>query len=124
MPRIAAASFAGAMLEWYDFFIFGTASALVFGPLFFPLADSFAGTMASFATLGVGFLARPIGGIVFGHIGDLNGRKSALITTLLIMGTATFLIGLLPTYKTGGVLAPILLVLLRLIQGFGLGGEY
>lgn len=124
MPKIAAASFAGAMLEWYDFFIFGTASALVFGPLFFPLADSFAGTMASFAAFGVGFLARPIGGIVFGHIGDRYGRKSALITTLLIMGFGTFLIGLLPTYKTGGVLAPTLLVLLRLIQGFGLGGEY
>jgi len=124
MTKIAAASFAGAMLESYDFFIFGTASALVFGPLFFPLADPFAETMASFATFGVGFLARPIGGIVFGHIGDRIGRKSALITTLLIMGIGTFLIGLLPTYKTGGVLAPILLVLLRLIQGFGLGGEY
>ena len=124
MPKIAAASFAGAILEWYDFFVFGTASALVFGPLFFPLGDSFARTMASFATFGVGFLARPIGGIVFGHIGDRNGRKSALVATLLIMGFGTFLIGLLPTYKTGGIWAPALLVLLRIVQGFGLGGEY
>jgi MHS family shikimate/dehydroshikimate transporter-like MFS transporter len=124
MPRIAAASFAGAMLEWYDFFVFGTASALVFGPLFFPHANSLAGTMASFATFGVGFLARPIGGIVFGHIGDRIGRKSTLIATLLIIGFSTFLIGLLPTYKTAGVWATALLVVLRLIQGFGLGGEY
>lgn len=124
MPKIAVASFAGAMLEFYDFFVFGTASALVFGPLFFPLADPFARTMASFATFGVGFLARPIGGIVFGHIGDRIGRKSAMIASLLIIGIGTFLIGLLPTYKTGGMWAPTLLVLLRLFQGFGLGGEY
>jgi len=124
MNRVAAASFAGAVLEWYDFFIFGTASALVFGDLFFPSADPLSGTIASFATFGVGFLARPVGGIVFGHFGDRVGRKSALIATLLIIGVGTFLIGLLPTYQTAGVWAPILLVILRLVQGFGLGGEY
>jgi len=124
MPKVAAASFAGAMLEWYDFFVFGTASALVLGPLFFPRADPLAGTIASFATFGVGFLARPIGGIVFGHMGDRIGRKSTLIATLLIIGIGTFFIGLLPTYSTAGVWAPVLLVFLRLVQGFGLGGEY
>ncbi|WP_254070631.1 MFS transporter [Acidisphaera sp. L21] len=124
MSRIAAASFAGAMMEWYDFFIFGTASALVFGPLFFPNEDPLAGTAASFATFGVGFLARPLGGIVFGHIGDKVGRKSSLIATLLIIGLGTFLIGVLPTYSTAGIAAPIMLVVLRLLQGFGLGGEY
>jgi MHS family shikimate/dehydroshikimate transporter-like MFS transporter len=124
MPKVAAASFIGAMLEWYDFFIFGTASALVLGPLFFPGSDPMAGTMASFATFGIGFLARPVGGIVFGHIGDRVGRKAALIATLLIIGIATFLIGVLPTYATAGVWAPALLVALRLVQGFGLGGEY
>ncbi|MDR3441009.1 MFS transporter [Telmatospirillum sp.] len=124
MSKVAAASFAGAVLEWYDFFIFGTASALVFGELFFPSVDPMAGTIASFATFGVGFLARPIGGIVFGHMGDRIGRKSALIATLLIIGIGTFLIGLLPTYSSAGVWAPVLLVALRLVQGFGLGGEY
>ena len=124
MPKIAAASFVGAMLEWYDFFIFGTASALVLGPLFFPGGDPLAGMMASFATFGVGFLARPIGGIVFGHFGDRVGRKSTLIVTLVIIGLGTFLIGLLPTYATAGSWAAVGLVALRLVQGFGLGGEY
>ncbi len=124
MPKIATASFVGAMLEWYDFFIFGTASALVLGPLFFPGRDPFSGMMASFATFGVGFLARPLGGIVFGHLGDRVGRKSTLIATLVIIGLGTFLIGLLPTYATAGGWAAVGLVVLRLIQGFGLGGEY
>jgi MFS family permease len=124
MPKIAAASFAGAMLEWYDFFIFGTASALVLGPLFFPNNDPFAGMMASFATFAVGFLARPLGGIIFGHLGDRVGRKSTLIATLVIIGLGTFLIGLLPTYATAGGWAAVGLVVLRLVQGFGLGGEY
>ena len=124
MGRIAAASFVGAMMEWYDFFIFGTASALVFGQLFFPGQSPATGTIASFATFGVGFLARPLGGIVFGHIGDRVGRKSSLVATLVIIGFGTFLIGCLPTYATVGIWAPALLVVLRLIQGFGLGGEY
>ncbi len=124
MRRVVAASFAGALLEWYDFFIFGTAAGLVFGPLFFPQEDPIVGTIAAFATFGVGFLARPLGGIVFGHYGDRVGRKVTLIWTLIIVGLSTFLIGLLPTYASAGVWAPALLVVLRLVQGFGLGGEY
>ncbi|MDQ2803337.1 MAG: MHS family MFS transporter [Pseudomonadota bacterium] len=124
MPRVAAASFAGAVLEWYDFFLFGTASALVFGPLFFPGINKAASTGAALATFGVGFIARPLGGIFFGHLGDKLGRKVTLIATLLIVGTGTFLIGLLPTYARIGIWAPITLVILRLVQGFGLGGEY
>ena len=124
MRKIATASFVGAMMEWYDFFIFGTASALVFGQLFFPGESPATGTLAAFATFGVGFLARPLGGIVFGHLGDRVGRKSSLVATLVIIGLGTFLIGCLPTYATVGVWAPVLLVVLRLVQGFGLGGEY
>jgi len=124
MRKVVIGSFAGALLEWYDFFIFGTAAGLIFAPLFFPQSDPLVGTIASFATFGVGFLARPLGGIVFGHYGDLLGRKVTLIWTLIIIGTATFLVGLLPTYATAGVWSPILLVVLRLLQGFGLGGEY
>ncbi|WP_428490645.1 MFS transporter [Rhodopila sp.] len=124
MPKVAAASFAGAVLEWYDFFLFGTASALIFGPLFFPATNAAASTGAAFATFGVGFIARPLGGIFFGHLGDKLGRKVTLIATLLITGTGTFLIGLLPTYASIGIWAPIGLVILRLVQGFGLGGEY
>ena len=124
MSKVAAASFAGAVLEWYDFFLFGTASALIFGPMFFPAANAAASTGAAFATFGVGFIARPIGGIFFGHLGDKFGRKVTLIATLLITGTGTFFIGLLPTYASIGIWAPIALVILRLVQGFGLGGEY
>lgn len=124
MRRVVAASFAGAMLEWYDFFLFGTASALIFAPLFFPSYDPLTGIIASFATFGVGFFMRPIGGIVFGHFGDKIGRRITLIWTLLIVGISTFLIGCLPTYEQGGIFAPILLLLCRLVQGFGLGGEY
>jgi MHS family shikimate/dehydroshikimate transporter-like MFS transporter len=124
MRKVVMGSFAGALLEWYDFFIFGTAAGIVFGPLFFPQSDPIVGTIAAFATFGVGFLARPLGGIVFGHYGDKIGRKVTLIWTLMIVGVSTFLIGLLPTYSSVGVTAPVLLVILRLIQGFGLGGEY
>ena len=124
MRRVVAASFAGAMLEWYDFFLFGTASALVFAPLFFPEYDPITGTIASFATFGVGFFMRPIGGIVFGHFGDKIGRRVTLIWTLMIVGIATFLIGVLPTYDQAGIWGPILLLICRLVQGFGLGGEY
>ena len=122
--RVVLASFIGTTIEWYDFFLYGTAAALVFNRLFFPTLDPVAGTMAAFATYAVGFFARPVGGIVFGHFGDRMGRKSMLVTTLMLMGTATFLIGLLPTYDQVGPAAPVLLVLLRFVQGFGVGGEW
>lgn len=122
--RVVIASFIGTTIEWYDFFLYGTAAALVFNKLFFPNFDPLAGTMAAFATYAVGFFARPIGGIVFGHFGDKIGRKSMLVTTLMLMGVATVLIGLLPTYSQIGVAAPVLLVLLRFVQGFGVGGEW
>lgn len=122
--RVAIASFIGTTIEWYDFFLYGTASALIFNKLFFPNYDPLTGTLASFGTYAVGFAARPIGGIVCGHFGDKIGRKSMLILTLLIMGVATFLIGCLPTYNEIGVWAPIFLVVLRMAQGFGVGGEW
>ncbi len=114
----------GSALEWYDFYIYGLASALIFGPLFFPKYDTTAGTLASFATFAVGFLARPFGGLFFGHFGDRWGRKPMLVATLLLVGGSTFAIGLLPTYAQVGVWAPILLLFLRLCQGFGAGAEY
>jgi len=122
--RVVIASFVGTTIEWYDFFLYGTAAALVFNKLFFTNLDPLAGTMASFATYAVGFFARPLGGVVFGHYGDKIGRKSMLVTTLMLMGVATVLIGLLPTYETIGLWAPALLVLLRFVQGFGVGGEW
>jgi MFS family permease len=122
--QVAAASFIGTTIEWYDFFLYGTAAALVFNRLFFPEFSPLAGTLPAFSTYAVGFVARPVGGIVIGHYGDKIGRKSMLILSLLIMGVATFLIGLLPTYAAIGVAAPILLVVLRLAQGFGVGGEW
>lgn len=118
------ASFIGTTIEWYDFFLYGTAAALVFNRLFFPTLDPFAGTMAAFATYAVGFFAPLVGGVVFGHFGDRMGRKSMLVTTLMLMGTATFLIGVLPTYEQIGVAAPVLLAALRFVQGFGVGGEW
>jgi metabolite-proton symporter len=124
VARVVLASFIGTTIEWYDFFLYGTAAALVFNRLFFPELDESAGTMASFATYAVGFFARPAGGIVFGHFGDRMGRKSMLVTTLMLMGLATFFIGVLPTYDQIGVAAPVLLVVLRFIQGFGVGGEW
>jgi MHS family shikimate/dehydroshikimate transporter-like MFS transporter len=122
--RAVLASFIGTTIEWYDFFLYGTAAALVFNQLFFPNVEPRAGTMAAFATYAVGFFARPVGGIFFGNLGDRVGRKSILVATLTLMGLATFLIGVLPTYAQAGILAPILLVLLRFIQGFGVGGEW
>jgi MHS family shikimate/dehydroshikimate transporter-like MFS transporter len=124
MMKVASAGIIGALLEWYDYYIFATASALVFGPLFFPGGDPFAGTMASFGAFAAGFLARPLGGVLFGHIGDTFGRRTALVATLLIIGLGTFLIGLLPTYASIGNWALLLLVVLRVAQGIGLGGEY
>lgn len=122
--RVVLASFVGTTIEWFDFFIYGTAAALVFGELFFPNENEFVGRMAAYGTFAIGFFARPLGGIVFGHYGDRIGRKAMLVTTLMMMGVATFLIGVLPTYSTIGVAAPIILILLRLIQGFGVGGEW
>ena len=122
--EVAVASLIGTAIEWYDFFIFGTAAALVFGQLFFPSAEPIIGTLYSFAIFGVAFLARPLGGIVFGHYGDKIGRKSMLVMTLLIMGVATTLMGALPTYESIGIWAPILLVILRFLQGVAVGGEW
>lgn len=124
MTKVALGSFAGALMEWYDFFVFGTAAALVLDKLFFPDGNPTLAKLSAFATFGVGFLARPLGGILFGHLGDRAGRKKTLIITLSVVGTCTFAVGLLPTYHTAGFWAPVLLVLLRLGQGFGLGGEY
>ncbi|CAB3889297.1 Fosfomycin resistance protein AbaF [Achromobacter insuavis] len=122
--RASTAAFIGTMIEWYDFYIYATAAALVFGKLFFPSATGFYGTLAAFGTFAVGFFARPLGGALFGHIGDRIGRKKSLVITLLMMGTVTVLIGLLPTYASIGVWAPVLLVLLRIVQGVAVGGEW
>ena len=122
--KVILASFIGTTIEWYDFFLYGTAAALVFPRLFFPEDDESIGLLKSYGSFALGFFARPIGGIVFGHYGDRIGRKAMLVTTLMMMGLATFLIGLLPSYQTLGVAAPLLLVFLRLIQGFGVGGEW
>ncbi|MFK0043903.1 MFS transporter [Streptomyces sp. NPDC090741] len=122
--RIVAASLIGTTIEWYDFFLYGTAAALVFNKLFFPTSDPLTGTLIAFITYAIGFLARPIGGVVFGHFGDKVGRKKLLVLSLLMMGGATFAMGLLPTYTSIGVGAPVLLTVLRLVQGFALGGEW
>ena len=123
--RIAGlASMAGTTIEWYDFFLYGTAAALVFNKLFFPALDPLSGVLAAFATYAVGFIGRPLGGIVFGHFGDKVGRKSMLILTLLMMGVPTVLIGLIPTYDSIGYWAAVLLVTLRFLQGVAVGGEW
>jgi MFS transporter, MHS family, shikimate and dehydroshikimate transport protein len=121
--RVALASTIGTIAEYYDFFAYGTAAALVFGKLFFPTADPLMGTVAAFASFAVGFIARPIGGMVFGHFGDRIGRKKALIVTILIVGLGTVCIGLLPTFAQVGIWAPIGLISIRVLQGFGVGGE-
>lgn len=122
--RVVLASFVGTTIEWYDFFLYGTAAALVFNQVFFPGSDPQIGTIKAFATYAVGFFARPVGGVVFAHYGDRLGRKSMLVITLMLMGVATFLIGLLPSHASIGIWAPVLLVTLRFIQGFGVGGEW
>ncbi|MCY0928190.1 MFS transporter [Streptomyces sp. H27-H1] len=122
--RIVAASLIGTTIEWYDFFLYGTAAALVFNKLFFPTADPLTGTLIAFLTYAIGFLARPLGGVVFGHFGDKVGRKKLLVLSLLMMGGATFAMGLLPTHASIGIGAPIMLTALRLVQGFALGGEW
>jgi metabolite-proton symporter len=124
LRRVVAASMIGTTIEWYDFFLYGSAAALVFNKLFFPSFDPLVGTLLAFATYAVGFVARPLGGIVFGHYGDRIGRKRLLMLSLVIMGVATILIGLLPTYARVGVWAPVGLIVLRLVQGFAVGGEW
>jgi metabolite-proton symporter len=124
LARIVSASLVGTTIEWYDFFLYGSAAALVFNTVFFPDFDPLTGTLLAFSTYAIGFAARPIGGLVFGHFGDKVGRKKLLILSLLMMGVATFAIGLLPTYAAVGAAAPLLLTFLRLVQGFALGGEW
>ncbi|MEU9081108.1 MFS transporter [Streptomyces sp. NPDC048357] len=124
IKRIVAASLVGTTIEWYDFFLYGSAAALVFNTLFFPSSDPLVGTLLAFLTYAVGFAARPLGGVVFGHFGDRIGRKKLLVLSLLMMGGATFAMGLLPTHASIGVGAPVLLTVLRLVQGFALGGEW
>ncbi|MEV0490158.1 MFS transporter [Streptomyces atratus] len=124
LKRIVAASLIGTTIEWYDFFLYGSAAALVFNKLFFPDSEPLVGTLLSFLTYAVGFAARPLGALVFGHYGDRLGRKKLLVLSLLLMGGATCAIGLLPTHATVGVAAPVLLTVLRLVQGFALGGEW
>ncbi len=124
MGAIAFAGTFGTIIEWYDFLIYGTAAALVFNKLFFPTVDPLTGTLAALATYAVGFVARPVGGALFGYFGDRIGRKSMLLLTMMIMGLGTFLVGLLPTYNQVGILAPILLIVLRFTQGLALGGEW
>jgi metabolite-proton symporter len=124
LRKVVLASMIGTTIEWYDFFLYGTAAALVFNKLFFPQADPLTGTMLAFTTYALGFVARPLGGLVFGHLGDRIGRKKLLMASLIMMGGSTFLIGLLPTFGQVGLFAPLMLVLLRLVQGFAVGGEW
>ncbi|MFG2986339.1 MFS transporter [Streptomyces sp. NPDC048258] len=124
IARIISASLIGTTIEWYDFFLYGSAAALVFNKLFFPSSEPLVGTLLAFLTYAIGFAARPLGGLVFGHYGDKIGRKKLLVLSLLMMGGATFAMGLLPTHASIGVGAPVLLTLLRLVQGFALGGEW
>src|SRR5271168_4050776 len=123
LPLVITASSVGTIIEWYDFYIYGTL-AFFFGGLFFPTGNPTAATLASLATFGAGFAVRPFGAIFFGRVGDLTGRKYAFLVTLTVMGLSTVLCGCLPTYATIGLLAPVLLVLLRLVQGLAIGGEY
>lgn len=122
--KVAFAAFIGTTIEWYDFYIYALASVLIFSQLFFPADNEFIGVLGSFAAFAIGFLARPLGAIIFGHIGDRLGRKKSLIITLMLMGIATTCVGLLPTFATIGIFAPILLVLLRILQGVAVGGEW
>lgn len=124
MTRLAAASLAGTAVEFYDFFVYGTAAALVLGPLFFPTFSPLAGSLAAFGTFGIGFIARPLGSVVFGHIGDRYGRRPVLFLSLFLTGFATVAVGCVPSYATIGAAAPVLLLVLRFLQGLGLGGEW
>src|SRR5215510_4967233 len=122
--RLATASLVGTTLEWYDFTIYNTLAALVFNRLFFPSFDPLSGTILAFSTYAVGYLSRPFGGVVFGHLGDRRGRRFVLVATLVLMGLTSALMGVLPTYASIGVVSPMLLVALRFVQGVALGGEW
>jgi MHS family shikimate/dehydroshikimate transporter-like MFS transporter len=124
LRRVVVASLIGATIEWYDFFLYGTVAGIVFNKLFFPVQDPLVSILLAYTTFAIGFVARPLGGVIFGHFGDRIGRKSMLILTLMIMGVATVLIGLLPSYQQIGIAAPIALLVLRILQGIGLGGEW
>jgi len=124
LRRVVVASLIGATIEWYDFFLYGTVAGIVFNKLFFPVQDPLISILLAYTTFAIGFVARPLGGVIFGHFGDRIGRKSMLILTLMIMGIATVLIGLLPSYQQIGIAAPIILLALRILQGIGLGGEW
>jgi MFS transporter, MHS family, shikimate and dehydroshikimate transport protein len=123
IARVAAATMIGSAIEAFDFLAYGTAAAIVFNKLFFPTIDATAGTIAAFGAFAAGFFARPVGGLIFGHFGDRLGRKAMLTLSLVLMGTATVLIGALPTYAVAGIWAPVLLVILRVVQGLSFGGE-
>jgi len=124
LRRVIWSSLIGATIEWYDFFLYGVVAGIVFNKLYFPNSDPLVSTLLAYTTFAVGFVARPLGGVIFGHFGDKIGRKSVLVMTLLIMGVATFCIGLIPTYEQIGIAAPLLLLLMRVLQGVGLGGEW
>lgn len=124
LKRVVLASLIGATVEWYDFFLYGVVAGIVFNQLYFPAGDPLISTLLAYVTFAVGFVTRPLGGVIFGHFGDRLGRKGMLVLTLGIMGTATFLIGLVPTYAQIGVWAPLALLFLRIMQGIGLGGEW
>jgi MFS family permease len=124
MGRLATASSVGTILEWYDFTVYNTLAALIFNRLFFPSFDPLSGTILAFSTYAVGYVSRPLGGVIFGHLGDKRGRRVVLVITLMLMGVTTGLMGLLPTYATAGIASPILLVMLRFVQGVALGGEW
>src|SRR5437764_4347120 len=124
LRRAVIASTIGTAIEWYDFFLYSTMTGLVFAKLFFPQADPLVGTLEAFAVYAVGFVARPVGAAIFGHYGDRIGRKSTLIATLMLMGIATFLVALVPTYESIGVWGAVLLTFLRFVQGVGVGGEW
>ncbi|MFI6643627.1 MFS transporter [Streptomyces sp. NPDC050504] len=124
MARLAAAALAGTAVEFYDFFVYGTAAALVLGPLFFPTFSPVAGTLAAFGTFAIGFISRPLGSVLFGHIGDRHGRRPVLLLSLLLTGLATVAVGCVPSYDSIGIAAPVLLLVLRFLQGLGLGGEW
>lgn len=124
LRRVVAASLIGTTIEWYEFFLYGTVAGIVFNKLYFPAKDPLISILLAYTTFAIGFVARPLGGVIFGHFGDRIGRKNMLVLTLMIMGVATVLIGLLPTYQQIGVAAPIILLCLRVLQGIGLGGEW
>ncbi|WP_336492627.1 MFS transporter, partial [Methylobacterium nigriterrae] len=124
LRRVVSAALIGATIEWYDFFLYGVVAGIVLNKLYFPASDPLVSTLLAYATFAVGFVTRPLGGVIFGHFGDRIGRKSMLVITLMLMGVATFLIGLVPTYAQIGVAAPVLLLVLRIVQGIGLGGEW